>query len=294
MVSIKDYLREIGEFDAGHVDQYRRKKAQRLPGDTYAGRTHSGRSEAEFTSKGKADMHNRYSNPRYGDNALKDMSNKLSESEDSMLMRLQRYLNDNGISNDQIKAVVKLTPVGYQKVAGVLGINATDVQILLNTLAEKLSTEERRVEDDYMTFMNENKQDANARFSYEKDALGSVTVRDAVSGKETYLQGSQASLLLSKLTGNQSDDQRILADYEPLMESEAGFDSEIFGDTGTYNMPWKANGGHGTMTILFGFEEGEPSLKLISVRDEEGDEFEPDHRLERELLRQARDFIGNE
>ena len=136
------------------------------------------------------------------------------------------------------------------------------------------------------------------RYSYEPDALGSVTVRDATSGKSTFVQGAQASRLLAALKRQKGNADAILAPLaETLDETPTdGGDSfwgEIKADTGTYNFQWEINGQHGTGTAMFQ-AKGKPKMQLVDVRDMHGNEIEADPVMQHQLQQQASAFIGKE
>ena len=195
------------------------------------------KNNTEVTNKGRADTHVRQTSARYGDNDMHNDSTLLDEfdvngndvvdRDAGILDRLQEILQKAGVDDDEIRVGVDLTNAGLQKVAARLGIGANEVPMLINSLTTRLRDEdaqsERAFESRYDSFMDE---DLNAdmtdvdstRFGYEKDSAGNVTVRDSQSGKEVYLQGSQATELLNKLSQDPASEQTILADLEPLME----------------------------------------------------------------------------
>ena len=134
------------------------------------------------------------------------------------------------------------------------------------------------------------------RYSYEPDALGSVTVRNTTTGKSTFVQGSQATRLLAQLKSQSGNEEALLA---PLVEAlddtpaDGSFWGEIKADTGTYNFQWEINGQHGTGTAMFQVK-GKPKMQLIGVRDMHGNEVEPDPAMQHQLQQQAMAFIGKE
>jgi hypothetical protein len=90
------------------------------------------------------------------------------------------------------------------------------------------------------------------------------------------------------------DQQAVLAPLvEATDESAADFWSEIKANSGTYNFIWKLHGQHGTGTVMFHAEDG-PELKLVDVRDGDGNVMSVDAAMHRALMQQARDFIGQE
>lgn len=133
------------------------------------------------------------------------------------------------------------------------------------------------------------------RYSYEPDALGSVTVRDAATGRSKFVQGAQATDLLTRLGAQGANRQAIIA---PLVETElpdakGGFASEISAKAGTYNFQWRLGARNGLGTVMFDAEDG-PQMKLVDVRDNEGNEIDVNPAMHRALMQQARTFLGNE
>ena len=163
----------------------------------------------EFTSKGKADV----GRTPWKNASVVQLKNVgvLDENEHSAALdTLQKMLNDADCDDDEIKAGIRLSDAGMQTVAARLGVSPKEIPMLINSLQGKLSDEAERL--DVPTI-------SEARFSYEKDFLKNVTVRDSKSGKEVFLQGSKAVELLNKLK-DAPDDQVVLRQYGSLMESD--------------------------------------------------------------------------
>lgn len=264
----------------------------------------------EFSDRGKADLKVRRNDPRFADNPME----MLDEFSGGKLDQLQQMLNKIGVSDQQIRGGVPLQQTAKSRLAARLGIGPKEVDIYINTLAQKLKKEQGEQEDNelldslreqyYREVVREAGQPrrpfvAEDRYSYEPDALGSVTVRDATSGKEKFIQGAAASNLLGQLQANGSNKDAILA---PLVERASSglddgpdkpFSDEINADSGAYNFLWKLHGQHGMGTVMFHAKQS-PMLKLVDVRDADGDEIDVEPRMRRELLRQAQDFLGNE
>lgn len=200
-------LLETAEFDHG----------QDAPTEPFA--LDGGKADAETTDKGRAATVTRYTSARSGDNALRDLLDE--DAEGGVVDRLEVMLRKAGIGDDEMRAGIALTPAGQQKAAARLGIGADEVPLLLDSLATKLSDaaaqDDRAYESAYATAMAE----ADERYGYEKDGMGSVTVRDATTGKETYLQGSQAADLLTRLQQHPDATQAILSTLAPLLEVAA-------------------------------------------------------------------------
>jgi hypothetical protein len=132
------------------------------------------------------------------------------------------------------------------------------------------------------------------RFAYEPDSLGSVTVRDTLTGKTRFVQGSAASRLQSQLKAAPGAEDAILAPLvEALHDSPSSFDDEIKATSGSYNFFWQIGEQHGTGTAMFHAGK-KPDVRVVSVRDANGNRMDLDPRMHRELTRQAYDFIGQE
>ena len=132
------------------------------------------------------------------------------------------------------------------------------------------------------------------RYAYEKDKLGSVTVRDADSGDSKFVQGSQATELLDKLSGGENEDAVLGRLFEKAKNPESGgsFADEMT-SSGTYNFPWKLGAQHGLATVFFSGGDP-PVLRLDSVRNVTGEEIAMNDHQREELTQQAHDFIGHE
>jgi hypothetical protein len=209
------------------------------------------------------------------------------------LDKLNTILNKGGCSDHSIIAGVRLTHRGYQKLALQMNVDLETVQFMVNQLMTKLRSEKESMSEDYEHFISED----NQRFSMEKDFLGNVTLRDDYSGDEKFLQGSEATEFLNDMGGS-DDDQEIIAHYmqnsvteEAIYEDdEPTYDDELDNDYGTYNFPWKIGNQHGTGTMEY---SGKGRLKIVSARDDEGDEMELSNKLVASLTPIAIAFIGN-
>lgn len=135
----------------------------------------------------------------------------------------------------------------------------------------------------------------DGRFSIEPDSLGNITIRDLVTGKEKFLQATDASNVMAQLNRG-ADPDRLL---EPLMEVNAevpstDYTDEINADSGSYNFEWNDHGEHGTGTVIYSMKNGHPDLKMASVRDAEGDDIMDhlDQSRYQGIFQQAKEFIG--
>ena len=133
------------------------------------------------------------------------------------------------------------------------------------------------------------------RYSYEADALGSVTVRDAATGKTKFIQGAAANKLQADLKVQPDQDMVLGGLMEALDDTpgDTGFMKEIAAQSGTYNFMWHANGLHGTGTAMFNADET-PNVRVMDVRDAEGETVPLDPRMRQQIVQQAHDFIGKE
>ena len=289
----------------------------------------------EFSDRGRADLKVRNNDPRFADNPMADEKEMLDEfAGQSDIDRLHDILNKIGVSDQQIRGGVELSNHGKEAIAARLGIGSDSVEIYINSLVQQLRNDdedslEQSLAEQYYNAVNVIDEDGEEeggtaksdretldalhdqqeemeagqpkrpfdedRYSYEPDALGSVTVRDAQSGKSRFVQGAQASRLLAQLKGQRGNEDAILA---PLVEAldetptdGGGFWGEIKADTGTYNFQWELNGQHGTGTVMFQ-AKGKPKMQLVDVRDIEGEKIAPDPAMLRQLQQQATAFIG--
>lgn len=276
-----------------------------------------------FSDRGRADLKIRPNDPRFADNPMAGPGQGASLEEFAVdettpqLDQLHQALTKAGLSDLEIRQGVELTHTGMEKIAGRLGRSPKEVEMLINTLVQNLrdadGSETDALLSDYYGGMSEGsdapiwskrhrdrdsfKQGTmiESRFSIEPDALGNITIRDAETGRERFIQGSEASALRAKLGDGAQNDQ-ILA---PLMEAEmnaetdSGFDDEIEADSGSYNFPWSTETANGTGTVLYKLKDASPSFKMISVRSMTGDEILDTLTASeyKEVLEQAKNFI---
>lgn len=103
------------------------------------------------------------------------------------------------------------------------------------------------------------------------------------------------ALYYSLITKVRTDSESIEETFKVLMdepEEDGSYNSEINGDVGTYNFPWKVDGAIGTATVEYSGSPAAPKLKLISVRDSSGDEIDDLSNMAPEIKKQAIEFIG--
>ena len=207
-----------------------------------------------------------------------------------VLDRLQKKLNDAGIDDHRIIAGVRLTTAGYHKLADAMGVSFREINNMINELIVKL----RSTDDPIL-----NEDNGFERFSYERDFMENVTIRDLDTGHETFLRGGEAAELLNALALHPEQEQTLLAYYmeDSLNESVVSEDDvdsylpEIENNRGSYNFPWSLDDRRrGTATVEFS-GNGEMKLKLVSIRDEDGEEIGLDYNDVERLKEIAIDFI---
>lgn len=213
-----------------------------------------------------------------------------------VLDRLHAMLGKAGVSDSDLIAGVELTHAGYQKIAGQFHVSVKEANFMVSQLITSLRMEERRISENYYRALSE----ANERYAFEKDFLKNVTIRDTRSGETKFVSGSEANELLSALANSPQAEQEILANYmagdseltEEDVEEDAddSYAAEIDSKVGSYNFPWKDGEDQGTATVTY---SGDANIRLISIRDEQGDEVQVDKQRNELILRQAFAFIGD-
>lgn len=211
------------------------------------------------------------------------------------LDQLQNYLHAAGITDDDLIAGAQLAHRGYQKIAAKFGVSLKDANHMVNELITSLRMEERRIAENYRRAVRE----ANERYAYEDDYLKNITIRDTRSGEEFYVSGAEAAELLNALKASPEAEQQILANYatssheitedEETAENDS-YEPEIESKVGSYNFPWKDGADMGTATVVY---SGDANIRLVSTRDEEGEEVEITPERSKIILRQAYAFIGD-
>jgi hypothetical protein len=218
------------------------------------------------------------------------------------LDRLNTIMNKGGIDDHSIMQGIELRHVGYQKLARIMGVTVKEISQMINELIVKLRADQKLMAEEYDSLLDE---DTDDKFTYEKDFLGNMTLRDSETGDEVYLQGTTAAELSRALSGDldHADKQELLAHYmdnshaEGITEEdepqEKSYEPEIDGGRGTYNFPWKLKNLHGTATVEYSASGGKPVIDLVSVRDASGDEMDTNPAFEAALKQQAVAFIGD-
>lgn len=205
------------------------------------------------------------------------------------LAKMNAMLNKAGFDDAEIARGLRLKRSGMQKLAVRLGVSEQKASDMLDELISKLKDDQERIAENYRFVVE------GARYGYERDRLGNVTVRDSHSGEEVFLRGSKATQLLQAV--KLGDEQEILAGYlsETINENEAEEDTymeEIKSDRGSYNFPWVYERMQGTGTADYTGRGDSFKIKLVSVRDSEGNEIEVDGPMLSSLTNQAFKFIG--
>lgn len=276
------------------------------------------RQNTEFTDGGRADIPTRINDPRFADNAMSDGEEideeQLNEFQDQdQLDQLHAMLNQEAGLSDQVirqSSGNLLTRSGLMKIGGRLGLAPPDVQALMNTLVQKLRDDrddeqeaelnEFSLEEQYRRFVEDGsasrhfREAASGRYSYERDSLGSVTVRDDLTGNSKFYQGSEATNILNRLKQPGANTDAVLAPLvefaELSHEDDAAKLDALTTPGGTYNFLWKIGSQHGTGTARFALVDDEPEIEVMDARDDRGNDIDL-HAHYDELLQQARDFI---
>jgi hypothetical protein len=283
-------LRENADFDAGHGDP---------------ARLHGFRIDS-FDFKGRADMKIRNTG-NYADNAMHDYSRLNEEGDESILDRLQQMLAKADVSEDEMRAGVRLTDKGRAKAAGRLGVSPEEVDVLLNSLATRMRKGEAAINRAYAEHMGDvTEAEGEGRYTYEDDYLGNVTVRDIQTGKERFMRGHDAQELLQRLNGGE-DEQEVLGGVMALVEGDEnpdmldedgedpGYEREMkeHSRQGSYNFPWKEGGKRGTATAEYRWMGENLKIDVRHIRDSAGEPIN-DAGLAKRLAEVARGFIGRE
>jgi hypothetical protein len=266
----------------------------------------------EYSTKGHA-MNVRRNDPRFGDNPMStpEEPEELDEFNDSSVQgmgqmdRLWDIFRDANISDQEIKQGIQLSQAGLHKVAGALGIGPDEVGLLIASLTQHVrdqqdDEDEQSLQEQYLRFVESEEDDSRETpfpdaadkdyLSAEQDYLGDVTVRSARKGKERFFQGSDAANITNKLKTIPDDEQRQKV-LGTLIDEDDNFSSRAKGEGGSYNFPWKLEGRSGFGTMQYGLAGGKPSMRLISVRNAEGEDVDLTPELRHDLLVQGRRFI---
>lgn len=205
------------------------------------------------------------------------------------LAKLNATLNKAGFDDAEIARGLRLKRTGMQKLSARLGVSEQEASEMLDRLINRLRDDQERVAESYRSIVE------GARYGYERDRLGNVTVRDSHSGKEIFLRGSSAAELLQAV--KLGDEQGILAGYlaETISEDvdeEDSYEDEIKTDRGSYNFPWVYERSQGTGTAEYTGRGDTFKINLVSIRDADGEEINAQGPMRAALTNQAFKFIG--
>lgn len=210
-----------------------------------------------------------------------------------MLAKLNAILNKANFDDEEIARGLRLKDSGMTKLASMLRISPQDASELLNQLITKLRKDQKTVEESYQSILGE----SSSRYGMEKDRLGNVTVRDSHSGKEVFLRGSAATDVLNAV--KRGNEQEVLAQAlsesinEGAGDDEDSYADEIRQDRGSYNFPWTYERQQGTGTADYTGRGDSFKIKIVSIRDQSGEEIEADEAMTSALSSQAFKFIGH-
>lgn len=80
-----------------------------------------------------------------------------------------------------------------------------------------------------------------------------------------------------------------------MLDEETSFQDELASNGGSYNFPWRHNGHHGFATARFKGRGANMEVKVVSIRDNDGNMVEGhDMAMQKAVQQQAIDFIGDE
>jgi hypothetical protein len=251
----------------------------------------SGKSKGEVIDTGK-----------YGDNAMVDptkMNEDIGDDDNSSHVNIiHSMLNKAGFDDARIASGITLRPTALQKVAAKLGVSARDIKMLISTLVSHL----RKDGADMVQSVYED-------LVSEPDADGNLTIRDTDTGKSSFVTGDAAAQIRRRMDRGNENEQDILADYNPNKTTmREWIDSMVIPghkiveqpkfvgsiDAGIpFNFPWKIGHEHGTATAYATGYGTDMGFRVISVRDEDGDEFEASAELLDQLREIAKESIND-
>lgn len=185
---------------------------------------------------------------------------------------LRSMLNNVGINDDVISRGVRLTKNGMEKVAKKFNCSIDEVLHMLQALKTDVAQD---ISEDF------------DRFTFEPDLMGNLTIRDAETGDEKFLQGQEAFDLEQALNINPDKQQQLIAAHfgNQLNETDGYSKEQSFselesGTSGTFNFPYK---GKFATARFWEEDDGSFNLEIISLLDSEQNEIEITPELEKEL-----------
>lgn len=131
-------LKEDADYDFGYSDKSRNAQFE----------------IDAFDFKGRADMKVRPTG-KYADNAMYDYSRLNEDEDDSVLDRLQEMLERADVSKDEMRSGVRLTDKGKHKVAAGLGVSFEEVDVLLNSLKDRMQRDDDALASAYAEALKE-------------------------------------------------------------------------------------------------------------------------------------------
>jgi hypothetical protein len=147
---------------------------------------------------------------------------------------------------------------------------------------EKHWTNDHLGDDVWVVYNTETLETTKAKYSNKKDAVS------AFRRKTSKFQQSHNVCHLNDLIKKRKEKKSLKEAV--ILDEETDFLTEIHSnDSGSYNFPWKSGALTGTGTAFFSVKNDEPVIKLISVRDNNGNEIE-DYNHD-DILEQAKRFI---
>jgi hypothetical protein len=186
------------------------------------------------------------------------------------LAELRKMLNGVNVTDEHLSRGLRLTAEGTEKVAKRFGIQTSEVPQMIQACADMVAAD---LKED------------SSRFSYEADYMGNLTLRDAESGEEVYLQGDEAFALAGKLEQHPDQEEVLISqyfDHAPLQESDETVPAVPARnhDGGTFNFPYRGK----FATARYWTDEGHNfHLKVISLRDSEDNEEDITPELQAKL-----------
>ena len=193
------------------------------------------------------------------------------------------------LSDDEIIARPRFNQKAMEAMGTYLGVSGEEIPNLIDQLAARLGNEEEVVSED---------DGGEVRYTWEDDALGNVTVRDGVSGKEKYLNVKDAGNLLAQIDNSAEPEQSILAKVfvESVMEADDVEDKELSAaemsmSASTFNFPWKVGSEHGFGTARFNGMGRSFKVTVINILDKNGDEIHPAAHLKTAIDEIAYNYV---
>jgi hypothetical protein len=197
------------------------------------------------------------------------------------LEALHQQLNSANVSDDMIARGVRLTKVGYDKLARKFGVSTDDVVQMLHDLRSKFKAE----------MVTEEETDGE-RFAYESDFMGNVTLRDTKTGASRFLQGEEAFRLLHEIERVHPDFQFVISPYFTDTLNEFVEDDVMSDDTGnsggTYNFPFRGN----FACARFWMAGAKPRIEVVSIVDANGEELNMDDSTKADAEKVAWEWVN--